>query len=130
MIEIKKQGTIREYFSNIQIPKECGNTNLVGMEVRKRKVEVYGMVEHYDGSSRKKTRRTTMNPEHLPMEMTIPDGNVRNLGAKSFYGREPEDNDVLGAWELCKLDGIKKDESGRLPGDLGKVEENCINTHR
>ena len=129
MVDNKKQGTIKEYFNNIEIPKECTNFDLRDMEVRKRKVEAYGMVEQDVGSSRNKTRRLMMNPEQLPAKTTIPDGTFKNLGAKSFCGRETECDQELGALGLCKLDGIKKDESGRLPGDLRKVERKHINTH-
>ena len=125
VVETKKQGTIKEYFNNLEIPKDCTNLNfdLPNMELRKRKVEDYGMVEHHDGSKLKKSRLVTTNPERLQSKLTIPDGDVRNLGAKSFCGREPEDDHVLGALGTSKLAGIKNDESGRLPGDFGKVEE-------
>ena len=87
------------------------------------------MVEHHDGSKLKKSRLVTTNPEQLQSKLTIPDVDVRNLGAKSFCGRETECDQVLGTLGLDKLDGIKKDESGRLPGDLWKVEQNHLNTH-
>ena len=87
-----------------------------------------GMVEHHDGSNLKKSRLVATVPQQLQSELTIPDEDVRNLGARSFCGREPRDDIGMGAWEIRKLTGIKKDESGSLPRDLGKVEENRINT--
>ena len=73
---IMNQGTIKDFFSSIQFPKECKEQSLVDKEggERKRKWEDDETVEQLFGPERTKSRRSTVDSGRIPEETAIPDG--------------------------------------------------------
>ena len=86
---VMNQGTIKDFFCKLQIPKECLDQKMVRKEggTRKRLLEADGEDEQCLAPARSKTRRTTMEWSRNPDDLTVPGGKFLEMGAKSLSGR-------------------------------------------
>ena len=72
-----------------------------------------------------KSRRMTMERNPKPVENTKFGGLYGKMGAQSLTGREATDVQMMGADNLGLLMRIKDNESGRLPGEFRKTDQNA-----
>ena len=97
------QGTMKDFFSKIQIPKECLDQQMVEKEggERKRMVEEEDeKTEQMMEPTRTKTKLTTIDLSLKPDGLTVPGEILLERGPKSLCGREPMERLKMGAMDL------------------------------
>ena len=123
---MKTQGTIKEYFSKVLIPKECMDQKKLVMETnggkRKRKVEEVGAMEDLKEPPRTKSRLATNNGGRNPEELTGSEGTSLKMGAKSISGREPTHGLGIGALDFGLIGRDQLNEERKTPGGIGQMD--------